>query len=66
MHRDRDSPGPSPEQFRQDTELNELFMGTGEPEVETYFKNNIIPKPGSLDRLKRSERQPMVEHSVPT
>lgn len=65
MRRDRDSPGPSPEQLRQDTELNELFMGTGEPEVETYFKDNILPKPGALDSLKRSERQPMVEHSVP-
>ncbi|KAH6874973.1 hypothetical protein B0T10DRAFT_541041 [Thelonectria olida] len=66
IKRDRDSPGPSPEDVRQDTELNELWMGTGEPEVEDYFRDKILPKPGPTDSLKRSDRQPMAKHTVPS
>lgn len=66
VRQDRDSPAPSPEQVRQDAELNELWMGTGEPEVEDYFKSKIFPKPGPSDTLKRSVRQPMAKHTVPS
>jgi hypothetical protein len=66
VRRDRDSPGPSPDQVRQDAELNALWMGTGEPEVEDYFRGKIFPKPGPSDSLKRSDRQPMAKHTVPS
>ncbi|CAH0046266.1 unnamed protein product [Clonostachys solani] len=63
---DRDSPSPSPEDVRQDAELNELWMGTGKPEVEDYFRDKIFPKPGPADSLKRNDRQPMAKHTVPS
>ncbi|KAL6410085.1 hypothetical protein AUP68_06495 [Ilyonectria robusta] len=66
IKRDRDSPGPSPEDVRQDTELDELWLGTGEPEVEDYFRDKLFPKPGPADSLKRSDRQPMAKHTVPS
>ena len=66
VRQDRDSPGPSPDEVRQDAELNELWMGTGEPEVEDYFRDRIFPKPGPSDSLKRSDRQPMAKHTVPS
>lgn len=66
IKRDRDSPGPSPEDVRQDTELNELWLSTGGPEVEDYFRDKIFPKPGPADSLKRSDRQPMAKHTVPS
>ncbi len=34
VRRDRDSPGPSPDQVSQDTELLTLEMGAEEPDVE--------------------------------
>ncbi|KXX74018.1 hypothetical protein MMYC01_209885 [Madurella mycetomatis] len=66
MRRDRDSLGPSLDQVRQDAELNALWMGSGEPEVEDYFKGKIFPKPGASDSLQRAERQPMAKHTVPS
>ncbi|KAK3369365.1 hypothetical protein B0T24DRAFT_651002 [Lasiosphaeria ovina] len=66
IRQDRDSPGPSPDEVRQDAELNELWMGTGEPEVEDYFRGKIFPKPRPSDSLKRSDRQPMARHTVPS
>ncbi len=64
--RDRDSPSLSSDEVRQDAELNELWMGTGEPEVEDYFRSKIFPKPGPSDSLKRNDRQPMAKHTVPS
>lgn len=66
VRKDRDSPGPSVDQIKQDAELNKLWMGTGEPEVEGYFRDNIFLKPAASDSLKRAERQPMAKHTIPS
>ncbi|KAF2185811.1 hypothetical protein K469DRAFT_707477 [Zopfia rhizophila CBS 207.26] len=41
-------------------------MGNGEPDVEDYFKDKIFPKPRPLSSLKRTDRQPMSKHTVPS
>ncbi|KAK7927918.1 hypothetical protein PG985_004916 [Apiospora marii] len=66
MSRDRNSPAPTLDEILGDEELNELWMGTGEPEVEGYFRDHLFSKPAPSDTLKRSERQPMTKHTVPT
>jgi len=43
IRKDRDSPGLSSDQLRQNTRLYDLEMGTAEPAVENYFKANIFP-----------------------
>jgi hypothetical protein len=66
IQRDRDSPGPSPNEVRQDTRLLNLEMGAGEPQVTTYFNSNIFPVPEpDVDGLERSERVSMSKHTVP-
>ncbi|KAK7746516.1 hypothetical protein SLS53_002475 [Cytospora paraplurivora] len=65
VRRDRDSPGPSTEEVWEDAELNELWMGAGESEVENYFRDKVFPKPCSGDVLGRSDRQSMARHTVP-
>jgi len=65
LRRDRDSPGPSPDQVRQDARLNELWMGTGEPDVEKYFQTNVFPNPEPSESLKRTDRFPMAKRAVP-
>ena len=62
---DRDSPGPSLDQVRQDTNLYDLGMGSAEPDVEKYFQANIFPNPKSSDGLKRTDRLPMAKRAVP-
>lgn len=58
------SPGPSLEELRRDTVLESLEFGVGEPEVEDYFRDKILPsKLGG--GIKRSDRQPMLKHTVP-
>ena len=42
--RDRDSPGPSLDQIRQERDLDDLVMGAGEPDVEEYFEDKIFPR----------------------
>ncbi|OAA62644.1 hypothetical protein SPI_04184 [Niveomyces insectorum RCEF 264] len=67
VRRPRTSPSPSAsDDLRQDDELYQLQLGTGEPEVEEYCKTYIFPKPGPVDGLQRSNRQPMTRNSVPT
>ncbi|CAG9938907.1 unnamed protein product [Clonostachys rosea f. rosea IK726] len=66
VKRDRDSPGPSSEDIRQDTKLNELWMGAGEPDVENYFRDKIFPTPEPSDTLKRNDRQPMAKYTIPS
>ncbi|KAH6624161.1 hypothetical protein B0J18DRAFT_169615 [Chaetomium sp. MPI-SDFR-AT-0129] len=66
VRRDRDSPGPSSDEVRQDAELNELWMGAGESRVEAYFRRRIFPEPEPGDGLVRDERQPMPKHAVPS
>lgn len=63
--KDRDSPGPPLDQFRHDIDLEHLEMGTGEPDVEEYFKRKIFAKPTSSDSLQRTDRNPMAKHVVP-
>ncbi|KAI1106983.1 hypothetical protein F4804DRAFT_256427 [Jackrogersella minutella] len=65
VRRDRNSPGPSTEEVWEDADLNELWMGAGEPKVENYFRDKIFPKSHSGDVLDRSDRQPMARHAVP-
>lgn len=65
VRRDRDSPGPPLDQFRQDTDLEHLEMGTGEADVEDYFKSKIFAKPKASDSLQRTDRSPMAKHVVP-
>lgn len=49
VHRDRDSPGPSPDQVWQDTALEELGMGAGGSKVEKSFQSKVFydPQPGN-------------------
>jgi hypothetical protein len=63
--RDRNSPGLSSDQVRQDTDLYDLGMGSAEPAVENYFKANIFPNPKSSDSLKRIDKNLMAKHAVP-
>ncbi|OAA54772.1 hypothetical protein SPI_08643 [Niveomyces insectorum RCEF 264] len=65
VFQDRDSPGPSADEIQQDRDLYLLSMGAPEPDVEKYFHACIFPNPSMLDRLKRSDRQPMAKHAVP-
>jgi hypothetical protein len=44
VSRDRDFPGPSLDQKRQDRDLDHLVMGAREPDVEEYFKDKIFPR----------------------
>lgn len=62
---DRDSPGPSSDQVCQDTRLEDLEMGTGEPDVEKYFHTYVFPDPEPTDNLKRTDRNPMAKHVTP-
>lgn len=62
---DRDSPGPSPDQVWQDMGLENLEMGTGESDVEDYFRDKIFAKPAPLDSLKRIDKNPMAKLVVP-
>ncbi|RMJ02467.1 hypothetical protein CDV36_015268 [Fusarium kuroshium] len=62
--RARESPEPSLEELRRDTTLESLELGVAEPEVEDYFRENILPSK-SGGGMKRSDRQPMLKHSIP-
>jgi hypothetical protein len=66
MNRGRQSPGPSLHDIREDKDLDELWMGSGESQVEEYFKDRIFPKFLASDVLKYSCRQPMTKSSIPT
>jgi hypothetical protein len=66
VRQDRDSPGPSPDKVWQDRALEELGMGSAEPDVEKYFQTRIFPDCDPGDILKRSDRQPMAKHTVPS
>jgi hypothetical protein len=65
IRRDRDSPAPSIDQIQQDMGLENLEIGTGESDVEDYFRNNIFAKPAPLDSLKRIDKNPMSRQVVP-
>lgn len=61
----RESPEPSLEELRRDAALESLELGVGEPEVEDFFRENILPA-RLRGSLKRSDRQPMSRHAVPS
>ncbi|KAF2461177.1 hypothetical protein BDY21DRAFT_361162 [Lineolata rhizophorae] len=64
--KDRNSPGPSPDQVRCDAGLYQLEMETvDEPGVEKYFHTHTPPDPKPSGSLKRTEKQPMAKHTVP-
>lgn len=63
--RDGDSPGLSLDQARQDMNLHDIGIGTGEPAVEDYFKANIFPNLNSLGSLKCIDKSLMAQHVVP-
>jgi hypothetical protein len=65
VRKNRDSPGPSSDQLRQDTDLHRLEMGTGEPDVEEYFHANVFPNPKLSDSLQCTNRNPMAKQVVP-
>ncbi|EXJ78912.1 hypothetical protein A1O3_08412 [Capronia epimyces CBS 606.96] len=65
MGKDRDSPGPSPDDVWQDLSLRKLELGAAESTVERYFCTNLLPNPGPTESLMCSYRQPMHRHAVP-
>lgn len=64
VRRDRDSPGPLPEELKQDSRLAELWMGSAESKVENYFKSEVFPDPGLSGNLQSSDRLLMSRHVV--
>ena len=66
VRKDRDSPGPSSDQLRQDTNLYRLEMGTGEPDVQEYFHANMFLNPKLSDSLQRTNKIPMAKQVVPS
>ncbi|KAK5651176.1 hypothetical protein OQA88_13194 [Cercophora sp. LCS_1] len=54
---------PIPEHI---TSLVDYVRRDREPEVEKYFHAHIFPDPKSSDNLKRSDREPMAKHTVPS
>ncbi|KAF2245255.1 hypothetical protein BU26DRAFT_522349 [Trematosphaeria pertusa] len=63
----RDSPGPSPDDVYRDRALGALEMeGLDEPDVEDYFRDRVFPKAGEENDLRRTYRQPMSRHAVPS
>ena len=65
ISQDHHSPGPSPDEVMHNPGLEALEMGTGEPEVEDYFRANVFTKPSPTDVIKRIEKAPMVKRVVP-
>lgn len=65
IRKDRDSPGLLLDQLEQDTDLDDLEIGTREPGVEKYFHTNVFPDPKCSDSLKRTNRNPMAKQVVP-
>ncbi|MCJ1462003.1 hypothetical protein MMC07_000603 [Pseudocyphellaria aurata] len=63
VSQDRHSPGPSADDVRQDTALEELEDGVGESAVEDYFKDKIFPKAAGI--FTRTARSSMARRVVP-
>jgi hypothetical protein len=64
--RDRDSPGPSVEDVKQDRGLYDLSTASSKPEVERYFNTHVFPDPGLEAELRRMRRTPMRRQAVPS
>ncbi|RSL71559.1 hypothetical protein CEP54_001361 [Fusarium duplospermum] len=65
VQRDRPSPTPSISDILADDGLAALERGAGEPTVEQYFQNNLVPQTPRNDPLKRSDKAPFQRHAVP-
>ncbi|KAJ4162884.1 hypothetical protein NW754_014302 [Fusarium falciforme] len=65
VQRERNSPAPSISDILADDGLAALERGAGEPTVEQYFQNNLVPQPPRNDPLKRSDKAPFQKHAVP-
>ncbi|KAI8715213.1 hypothetical protein NCS52_01028600 [Fusarium sp. LHS14.1] len=65
VQRERISPMPSISDIRADDGLAALERGAGEPTVEPYFQNNLVPQRPRNDPLKRSDKAPFQKHAVP-
>ncbi|KAK3682815.1 hypothetical protein B0T22DRAFT_294968 [Podospora appendiculata] len=63
--KERSSPGPSPDEVRNDAALHKLETNGGEPDVEEYFRNHVYPYSEPTGALQRSDRQPISKHAVP-
>ncbi|RDA88931.1 hypothetical protein CP532_5505 [Ophiocordyceps camponoti-leonardi (nom. inval.)] len=64
--RDRDSPGPSQQELDLDAQLLELQMGVPEADVEEYFRKSFHTSGRDDIIIRRTDRQPMLLHTVPT
>ncbi|KAM6518703.1 hypothetical protein FSOLCH5_007464 [Fusarium solani] len=62
---ERTSPTPSISDILADDGLAALERGAGEPTVEQYFQNNLVPQPPRNDPLRRSDKAPFQKHAVP-
>ncbi|KAJ4217646.1 hypothetical protein NW759_008957 [Fusarium solani] len=65
VQRERTSPTPSISDILADDGLAALERGAGEPTVEQYFQNNLVPQPPRNDPLRRSDKGPFQKHAVP-
>lgn len=64
--KERGSPGPPPAQVWHDAALHQLEMGAEKPDVENYFMDEIFPRSAVSGTLRRSDKQPMSRHAVPS
>ncbi|KAJ3461410.1 hypothetical protein MRS44_009963 [Fusarium solani] len=65
VQRERTSPTPSISDILADDGLAALERGAGEPTVQQYFQNNLVPQPPRNDPLRRSDKAPFQKHAVP-
>ncbi|KAI8722400.1 hypothetical protein NCS52_00383700 [Fusarium sp. LHS14.1] len=66
MRQDRDCPGPSADEIRQDTRLEDLSRGASEARVENYFLVSVFSDPEPFDHVTRTGKQKMVQRHVPS
>lgn len=66
VRKDRMTPVPSLDQFRNDPSWEALEMGASEPVVEHFFQNNIFTDQDLTLGLRRDQRCHMSKHVVPS
>ena len=52
IQRDRDSPPPTAEDIWRDQELDDLYNGAPESQVESYYRDKILPRTGPPGPLR--------------
>ena len=65
VRRDRDSPGPSPDDVMRDGMLEGLTLNVDESEVEDYFSRTVFPFNTAADTIEVARRVPMPKDTVP-